>query len=687
MTYQELLDKALEMDAARTEKNVMLCNARIGAFLLDNCELSLPDTCHFFVETNLKMFEGRILRQVLDRRTAALPPYRTEANMKAINCKAYYGSQDLGHTAPDWESIFRLGLGGLKARIQMRTGRAQNPHFVEATTTILDAATRFALRCARFARENGREQMAEGLENLSLHGPRSLYEAFQMTVFYYNLQQYFEAIDVRTMGRLDQLTMPYVQDHDPAYVQDLADRYLTEIDALEACANMPFALAGSDEKGRSAVNPMSYVLLDAYKKTMLPNVKLHILCTPDMPEDFLLSCMDSIKRGGNSLVFINDPMMIRGLEKLGIAPEDARRYSIVGCYETSAREEIPCSCSTKVNLAKALEYAIHGGMDQLGNCLVGLPIQPDFETFEAFYEAFWANVKHLCEAAMLLTNTAEARNPSRYAAPLFSAALEECVSRGADAYANNGARYSNSSLTAFGIGTVADSLYALKHLVFEKKQLTLEQLRKILQSNWEGQEALQTFIKNKLPKYGNGDTRVDDLAVDIARRLSSLVNGAPNGRGGVYRLGIFSIDWRAEWGLKTAATPDGRKDRETLSQNASAAFGMDREGPTGHIRSVTRLPGEDAVNGLVMDMEMHSSAVAGENGTKVLFATLKTFLEQGGQTIHYNILDTETLKDAQIHPENHQNLQVRVCGWNAQFTTMTKQEQDEYILRSQLQMR
>ena len=687
MTYQELLQKALEMDKMRTKKNVLLSNARISAFLMDNCELSLPDTACFFVETNLKMFQGRVLRLVLDQRTAALPKYRTTENQQAIDSKAYYGSQDLGHTAPDWESIFRLGLGGLRARVQMRTGRAQNPHFVEAATIVLDAAIRFALRCARFARENGREQMSQGLENLSLHGPRSLYEAFQMTIFYYNLQQYFEAIDVRTMGRLDQLTMPFVRDHDPAYVQDLADRYLTEIDAIEACANMPFALGGSDEKGKSTVNFMSYILLDAYKKTMLPNVKLHILCTPDMPEDFLLSCMDSIKRGGNSLVFINDPVMIRGLEKLGIEPEDARRYSIVGCYESSAREEIPCSCSTRVNLAKAMEYAIHSGVDQLTGYSVGLTGEPEPDSFEAFYELFWKNTKHLCDAAMLLTNTAETRNPSRYAAPLYSATLEECVARGADAYANNGARYSNSSLIAFGIGTVADALYAVRHLVYEKKQLTLAQLRQILQSNWEGQEPLRTFIKNKLPKYGNGDARVDDLAVDIANRLSQLVNGAPNGRGGIYRLGIFSIDWRSEWGEKTAATPDGRKNHETLSQNASAAFGMDRQGPTGHILSVTRLPGEDTVNGLVLDMELHSSAVAGEKGTKVLLSILKTFLEKGGQTIHYNILDTQTLKDAQLHPENHQNLQVRVCGWNAQFVTMTKAEQDEYILRSQLQMR
>lgn len=687
MTYEALLKQALEMDSRFEEKNMMLPNARIIAFLMDNCEIIIPEKSYFFVETNLKGFGNRILRKVLDARTDALPKYRTEANKQAIDSRAYYGSQDFGHTAPDWEVIFSLGLEGLKQRVLARTGSPQNPHFVEATILVLEAAQRFVLRCAAAAEQAGRTQMAEGLKHLSAGTPRNLYEAFQLTLLYYSLQQYFEAVDVRTMGRLDQLTMPFAAKEGKEQVQLLADRYIREIDAIEATANMPFALGGGDENGKSMVNPMSYVLLEAYKKTKLPNVKLHILCTPDIPEDFLLSCMESIKDGGNSLVFINDPVMVRGLEKLGIEREDARRYSIVGCYEASAREEIPCSCSTRVNLVKALEYTLHAGKDMLTGYQVGLAVEPEFETFEALYEAFWNNTKYLADSAMLLTNTAEARNPMRYAAPLYSATLTECVLRGGDAYSNNAARYSNSSLMAIGLGTVADSLCAIRTLVYEKKMLTLHQLIRVLDGNWEGQEPLRSFVRNKLPKYGNGDPQVDALAVDIANRLSGAVNGMPNGRGGLYRLGIFSIDWRAVWGKHTGASADGRRTGDSLSQNASATFGMDREGPVGHILSVTALPGEDAVNGLVLDMEMHSSAVSGSNGTRVLLATLKTFLQKGGQTIHYNILDTETLKDAQLYPENHRNLQVRVCGWNAEFTKMTRAEQDEYILRSQMQMR
>lgn len=688
MTYKKILEQALSMRKNADTNNTMLIYARIMAFAMDNCEIFVPETATFFVSTNIAIPDARILHKVRQSRVTRPLPYRNQAADEAVESCAYFGTYDTGHTAPDWPTVYELGLEGLKQRILNRTGRTKNKDYKEATLTVLEAAQRFALRAAETAKAAGREQMAKGLAHLATGTPRDLFEGFQLSLLYYHLQQFFECSDVRTLGRLDALLMPYLaKETDKAYVQQLAERFLQEINDLKAIANMPFALGGTDLNGKCAINPMSYVLLDAYKATMGPDVKLHILCSEDMPESFLLSCMDSIKRGGNSLVFVNDKQMVSGLIKLGMDPEDAAQYTIVGCYESAARNEIPCSCSTRLSLPKALEYTLHAGCDMVTGYQVGLPIEPNFESFEALYDAFLQNLQHLINGAVGLTRCAESQMPDRHAAPLYSAVLSDCVAQGGDIYVNFSARYNNSSLVAVGIGTTTDSLYAIRHLVYEKKQLTLSQLIEILDQNWEGQEPLRQFIRNKLPKYGCGDTTVDDIAADIAQKLSQWVNGLPNARGGVYRLSIFSIDWRSEWGKKTGASADGRKTGDTLSQNASATFGMDREGPTGHIQSVTRLPGEDAVNGLVMDMELHSSAVAGENGTQVLLSILKTFFQKGGQTIHYNVLDTEILKDAQIHPEKYTNLQVRVCGWNADFTKMTKAEQDEYIVRSQMQMR
>ena len=698
MTYEQLLEKALAMDLESKEKNVLLPNARIIAFLLDNCEITVPEDTTFFLETNLildhdrtiydenmKTAQSRILRKIWNKRWERLPKYRTVKNDEAIKSRAYFGRQDPAHTAPDWQSIFELGLGGLKQRVLSRTGRPLNPDYVEAEVMVLEAAERFAHRAADAARAAGRTEMADGLDNLATNPPSNLFEAFQLLLFYYYLQQQVDAFDVRTLGRVDMLTMPFAAGQTPERIEWLCDRFIAEIQRINAVANMPFALGGPDENGKSSINPMSYALLKSYTKLAPPDVKLHILCGADIPEDYLVQCLESVKAGANSLVFINDKAMIDGLCRLGIDYEDARQYTIVGCYEATARGEVPCSASSRINMVKALEYTLHGGRDVLSGCQVGLAIEPNFETYEQLYEVCCKNLSQLADEAMQLTSISESYGPRVLAAPFYSALDRQCVINGGDAHSNTAAKYNNSSLICIGPATLADSLYAIRHLVYETKMLTLPQLIEILDNNWQGQEALRAYVRNKLPKFGTNDPRVDDIAVAVARHMADTVNGTPNGRGGVFRLGYHSIDWRIYWGMHTAATPDGRKNGETLSQNASATFGMDKEGPTAHILSHVKLPGDEMTNGCVLDLDLHSSAVSGENGTKVLLATLKTFLAQGGQTIHYNVLNVDTLKDAKAHPENYPNLQVRVCGWNADFTKMIPKEQDDFIRRAELQ--
>jgi formate C-acetyltransferase len=311
-----------------------------------------------------------------------------------------------------------------------------------------------------------------------------------------------------------------------------------------------------------------------------------------------------------------------------------------------------------------------------------------FRRNKAFVEQFFP-VMERTGVMLLHENSTKANMKERYypvthASPFFSSCLAACVEKGADAYADYGAAYNNASINVIGLGTVVDSLYTIRKLVYEDKRLTLRELIDILDSNWEGQEVLRGIIRNKLPKYGVGNRDVDSLATRVFDRLSAHINNVPNVKGGVYRLGILSIDWRKTWGENTAASADGRYAGETLSQNASATFGMDKEGPTGHILSVPSMDGTNAVNGLVLDIDMHSSAVRGENGTNVLVATLETMLRVGAQTVHYNILDTQILRDAQVNPEKYPNLQVRMCGWNVLFTHLSKKSQDEFIRRSEM---
>lgn len=686
MQYDELYEIAMQMDKENTADNVLLNDAKIIAFLLDNCDIAVPEESEFFVRPLTGGYEDRILRRFWLRRVkdilgSQVDPVKTAG----LQNFAFNGACDFGHTAPGWKNIFKYGLGGLRERIANRTGGARNPDFVEAELTVLDAASRFVLRAAEAAKNAGRARMAEGLCHLAKGTPRNLYEGFQLTLLFYCLQQEFETSNVRTMGRLDQLLLPlYEKESDKEYVRQLTYQYMVEIDALKATANLPFALGGTNADGISQVNEMSYTILRAYSETKLPDTKLHILWTPDMPDDFLTLCMQCIRDGGNSLVFINNQEMVNGLVKLGLEKKHAVDFSIVGCYESSGGEEVPCTCSGKVGLAKALEVTLHGGKDGITGCMLGLEQPVDFATFDELYKAFLSNVEYFCQQSIRITNEREREYRHIHAAPFFNATLDSCLESGGDVYCDYGAKYNNSSINLIGFATTVDSLYAIRKLVYEDKRVTLQELIDILDNNWEGNEVLQGIVWNKFPKFGTNHDDVDALALDLTNHASSYINNIPNVKGGVYRMGILTIHWRVEWGAHTAASADGRFRGQTLSQNASATLGMDREGPTAHMLSLAKLPGEDAVNGLVLDIDMHSSMVQGNNGTNMLVATLKTFMEAGGQTVHYNILDTRTLRDAQLHPERYPTLQVRRCGWNVLFKHLSKRDQDEFIRRAEM---
>ena len=190
------------------------------------------------------------------------------------------------------------------------------------------------------------------------------------------------------------------------------------------------------------------------------------------------------------------------------------------------------------------------------------------------------------------------------------------------------------------------------------------------------------MIKNKFPKFGLNDENVNKIVKDIVDVMYEAIGGKPNLKGGVYRLGLFSIDWRWKFGEKTGASADGRLAGETLSQNTSASFGADKDGATAHLLSVAAIDASETPNGSIVDIDLHSSAVKGKNGIKAMVSTLKTYFGLGGFAVHYNVLDTEVLKDAKLNPEKYPNLQVRLCGWNVLFSSLSEKEKDEFIARS-----
>ena len=682
MTHEQLLAFAKSRMNPGDEPDILVADCDITEFMLDNCEITVPEENAFFVETNCYGVHSPVMWS----RNCGLEALVDENGFRdGFDALAYTGNSDFSHTYPEWRSVIGLGFVGLKERVEHFAAKnSADPHkarFYTQTLRVYAAIFRFLNRAADAAEKAGRTQMATGLRNLTLQAPGNLFEAMQMSIIYYFLHYIVEGTYLRTLGRLDALFYPFYSQKEEAEQLSLA--FLKEIDRLPAPANMPFAIGGTDLKGNSTVNEMTYILLNAYRQANTVNTKFHILCPENIPEDILYSAFESIREGKNSIVFISDQKTIQMLETLGVERADAVDYDIVGCYEPGANNETPCPCNGKVNIPKALEYALNSGVDFLTKKQIGLGTASDFATFEDLYEAFKEQLFHLCRCAMDASDLHEANYKTIHAAPLFSSTFLSSLENGGDIYCDNSAKYCNSSICGIGIATAADSLAAIKKLVYDDKTLSLSQLRQILATDWEGQEALRLTVKNKFPKYGMGDTATDSLAARIAEDMGRFVNKKPNVKGGIYRLGLISIDWRWEFGEKTGASADGRHAGETLSQNISATFGADREGPTAHLLSTAAIDYTHIPNGTVTDIDLHSSAAQGEKGLQALIAMLKAYFSLGGFAVHYNVLDTKLLEAARKDPEKHRNLQVRLCGWNALFSSLSDKEQLEFIARSQ----
>ena len=680
--YEELLEYAQNYYDIKDDTDVLNSDCNILEYLFDNCEIIIPDKNRFFVNTNF----GRMQNLCIQNRALKFKDKIVEAGLsEGEEALAYTGLYDFGHTTTEWETVIELGIWGLRQRIDNYAKKTKDPkklRFYSELARVYDAALRFMQRAADEARAIGKNEMADGLTNLTKNSPKNLFEALQTSTVYFVMQQYFDCTVLRTLGRLDKLFYPFYVKEDKAYARQLFIDFFHEFDRKKVVANTPFTLGGTDAEGNCLINELSYEILDIYRSSHLPNMKFHLLCSDNSPEDIIEQALCTAREGNNSIVFMSDNKIIESLKKIGAEHKDAVNYHIVGCYECGSVDELTCSCNARVNLPKALELALNSGHDMLTGKLIGIECKSEYETFEELYSQFLHQVRYLSQCAIKVTDIYESNYKYIHSTPILSAAYTSAMDNGGDLYCNYSAKYNNSSVNALGLATVVDSLVAIKKLVFEDKTISLNELIDILKSNWAGKEQLRLTIKNKFPKFGVGDKNTDVYAKDIVNVLADEINGKPNAKGGVYRLGLFSIDWRWQFGEKTAASADGRLAGETISQNSSASFGADREGATAHLISVASIDASNTPNATIVDIDLHSSAVKGENGLNTLVASLKTYFELGGFAVHYNILDTDVLKDAKLNPEKYPNLQVRLCGWNVLFSSLSEKEKDEFIARS-----
>lgn len=615
-------------------------------------------------------------------------PVSRDANLSE-SCGAYLSGWDPGHTMPDWKRILTLGITGILSeaedRLEKENLTEEEKAFYLSVKYAYEGILIYIKRLYDLAGETEGENAAFAKENLleiSMHEPRTLSQAMQLYFIYYMVQHHVEGENLRSLGALDSLLYPY-------YKSDIENGIITKDEAREmiryflykwtsmhVLANMPFNLC-------TEVNEMTYLILEEYIALDVIDPKIHIKCGKNVPDDVLKMVLDSIRNGKSSFVFANSEVVKKSLMNIGEEECDAEDYTLIGCYEpASAGKEFPCTLNGRINLPMAIEVILGGGKNFRCDEVLG-EVTGKCESFDEFYNDVKKLLKSWSEKSIAEISRIERMYPGFLQSPVISGTFESCMEKGMDAY-RGGAKYNNSSICIFGLATFADSLIAIKKMVFTEKIVSLSKLAEILKANWEGHEDLRLYAKNECKKFGNGDWEADFFAEDITRFMSDNINGKENGRGGVFRLGIFSIDWIIHYGRLTGASADGRRKGEALSKNISASVGMDKKGVTGAINSATAFNHSLSSDGTVLDLSIHPTAVSGEEGLSVMLSLLKTYFKKGGFAVHMNVLSAETLKKAQENPEKYKNLQVRLCGWNVYFTDLSREMQDNLIRSMEL---
>lgn len=685
-----LTQQVREIEKEYLKISVARAKAELLAFLLQNARITLHRSQIFACDIE----HGDLMQRFQE----ALPQRVFKAEMRKLAPleNVVIASMDFGHIAPDWAYLLEKGIPGVLADLaRYQKVFEEDPEkaaYYSQRITVYTGLQEYCLRYAALAdslhTEKG-EFVAANMRALAGAAPRTLAQAMQLILLFYVVQSEMDGVRIRSLGGLDRLLQPFFENDlkqgtfSRQQLSRITKYFLYTLSGMKVTANTPFYICGMDENGNDATNEFTQFLLQAYSELDIYDPKIHVMYHENMDQQVLRQILALIRAGKNSFVFMNTELASKSLEMLGVSREDAKKVIVYGCYETAAEgTEIPCTCGGKVNLVKALEYAIHNGVDTVSGQQVSIRTGWGFGSFAQFYEAVIQQLEHCAVACMDAMTAYEPYYHEVCPSMLLSPTFRNSREQGIDVY-SGGAKYNNTSIVGVGLATLVDSLIAVKKAVFEEKRITLEEFRNILLSDWRQNERLRLIVKKKYPKFGNNIDEADQLAVDLYSRFSAFINGRRNGRGGVFRCGMFSVDWRFPLGETTGATPDGRRTGEPLSKNLAASAGQDKNGVTAYLNSLLKLDGTQVPDGYVADVVLHASAARGEEGMLALTGPLTAFMKKGGFSVHFNILSPETLIHAQKEPEKYQNLQIRLCGWNVRFVDLDKGQQDEFIKQSE----
>ncbi len=696
-----------------------------------------------------------------------------EETKKAIDHNMFtpgnYFYNGVGHVTVQYDKVLAMGFEGIleQAREELagcNPGDADyctKGSFLEAVMISCRAAIRYAERYARLADQEAADcadparrqellRIAENCRRVPARGAESFYEACQSFWFVQQLLQLESSGHSISPGRFDQYMHPYYKKDleegrlTREFAQELLDCIWVKLNDLNKCRDAASAegfagyslfqnliVGGQDKDGVDVTNDLSFMCITASAHVFLPQPSLSIRVWNKSPHDLLLKAAALTRTGIGLPAYYNDEVIIPSLLSRGLSLEDARDYNIIGCVEPQkAGKTEGWHDAAFYNMCRPLEMVFSNGWDK------GEQIGPqtgrveDMNTFEEFYDAYKQQQEYNISLLVNADNAIDTAHAVRCPLPFLSCMVEDCIKQGKSVQ-EGGAVYNFTGPQGFGVANMADSLYAVKTLVFDQKRVTMTEYKRALAMNYgqgfdavsageivaqilreleaggiaveESQipemiaavmnaqpspeekkryEELRELI-DQVPKFGNDIEEVDLFARDVAYTYTRPLLQYRNPRGGQFQAGLYPVSANVPLGAQTGATPDGRLAHTPVADGVSPSAGKDVNGPTAAANSVAKLDHGIASNGTLFNQKFHPTALSGERGLENFVALIRSYFDQKGSHMQFNVVDRQTLLDAQEHPEKYAHLVVRVAGYSALFTTLSKSLQDDIIRRTE----
>jgi pyruvate formate-lyase/glycerol dehydratase family glycyl radical enzyme len=442
-------------------------------------------------------------------------------------------------------------------------------------------------------------------------------------------------------------------------------------------------LGGVKPDGTDAVNEMSYILLDVIKEMRILQPGSMVQISRKNPDRFIHKALDIISTGFGQPSCFNTEAIIQELLRQGKNIADARNGGASGCVETGAFGTEAYWLTGYFNISKVLELTLYNGFDKRTNKQIGLQTgyAADYKSFEELMAAFKVQVNYIIDIKIRGNNIIEKTFATWLPAPFLSLLVEDCIKNGQD-YNAGGARYNTSYIQGVGLGTITDILTSIRFNIFDRKSLTWEEMLTALEADFEGFDELRHALIYKTPKYGNDDDYADQHAVEVFEIYYDAVDGRPDSRGGVHRINMLPTTSHVYFGSVIGATPDGRKAHKPLSEGISPSQGVDKLGPTSVIKSASKID-HLRTGGTLLNQKFAPQFFEDEESYNCLTALIRSYFALDGHHIQFNVVNADTLRDAQKHPELYRDLIVRVAGYSDYFNDLGEDLQNEIIERTE----